>query len=137
MSLKICDLLSKNTNNNINEHKKINLDQNVSKTQIKTLIRNSNRIQKEGEIERIKKRIDGFKYQNSRAWMVLSQRFGEKVTHDELVSVAEIIKPFSGIKLDRDARRRKNVIIKWFDDNWSIVEHYINYVILEDEKKKN
>jgi hypothetical protein len=36
------------------------------------------------------------------------------------------------IKLDRDARRRKVVILKWFDENWAEIEPVLPLIILEE-----
>jgi len=92
-------------------------------------------IERETEIDRVRKRTEGFKYQNSKSWVGLCRRYGDRITHDELVSVAEVLNPYIGIKLDRDAKRRKNVMLKWFEDNWNTIEPWLSYVVLEDDPK--
>ena len=83
------------------------------------------------ELVRVQKRVNGFDANCSDAWTALCQQFGNKITHEELVSIAEAIKPYCNIKLDRDARRRKSVILKWYQDNWADIKQYIQYVSLE------
>ncbi|EAX94285.1 hypothetical protein TVAG_057860 [Trichomonas vaginalis G3] len=88
---------------------------------------------RDNEIARVQQRVSGFNASLSEAWPTLCQHFGQKITQDELVSIAEAIKPYAQVKLDRDARRRKSVILKWYQDNWSQISKYIKYVVLEDE----
>lgn len=86
-----------------------------------------------GELNRVKMRINGFSLQTSVAWSYLTFKYGEKLTHDELTSIAELISGHVGIHLDRDAKRRKIVLVKWFDENWPVIEPYLQYVVLEYE----
>ena len=88
---------------------------------------------RENEIARVQQRVSGFDFLCSDAWSYLCRHFGNKVTQEELVSIADAIKPYARVKLDRDARRRKSVILKWYQDNWPQIQHYIKYVVLEDE----
>ena len=94
--------------------------------------KNKRKRDKDNEIARVQQRVSGFDAQGSDAWSYLCQQYGNKITQDELVSIADAIKPYAGIKLDRDARRRKSVIIKWYQDNWAVISGYLKYVVLED-----
>lgn len=89
--------------------------------------------ERDNEIARVQQRVSGFNPQCSDAWAGLCQHFGSKITQDELVSIAEAIKLYAQVKLDRDARRRKSVILKWYQDNWAQISKYIKYVVLEDD----
>jgi hypothetical protein len=70
---------------------------------------------------RVQSRVDGFDWRLSHAWRHLAFIYGEKVTQGELVSVADLLARSIGIRLDRDARRRKVVMIKWFEENWAFI----------------
>jgi hypothetical protein len=59
--------------------------------------------------------------------------FGPDLKQEELVSIAELIAKRLDIRLDRDARRRKIVMVKWFDENWTAVEPLLSAIVLEDE----
>lgn len=86
------------------------------------------------ERERVKKRIRGFDWRRSQAWHTLINKFGPKLNHDELTSIADLIAGQTNIKLDRDARRRKIVLVKWFEEHWTIIQPLINIVVLSDER---
>lgn len=82
---------------------------------------------------RIQKRIQGFKWRDSRVWEFLTARFGHKLTQDELVSIADLICRQTQLRLDRDARRRKVVLLKWFEENWTIVQPLLHIIVLDTD----
>jgi hypothetical protein len=84
------------------------------------------------ECERVKKRVSGFDWKTSPAWIYLSETYGPKLKQDELVSIAEAVTPKINIKLDRDARRRKSVIVKWFQDHWLSIQPFLCRIILDE-----
>ena len=88
------------------------------------------------EMERVKKRIQGFNYKNSYAWKTLSAKFGPKLAHEELMSIAELLLTQTKLVLDRDAKRRKAVLVKWFEENWDVIHGYLNYIILESDDSR-
>jgi hypothetical protein len=73
----------------------------------------------------------GFDWANSNAWLLLTGQFGEKIKQEELVSIAQVVAARGNIPFDRDARRRKGVIIKWFQDNWNVAHFILPFVVLE------
>jgi len=83
------------------------------------------------ETARIKKRVGEFNWKKSKVWKSLSNRFGDKITQEELISIAELLANTIEVKLDRDARRRKVVLIKWFEENWAKIEPLVKYIILD------
>ena len=105
----------------------------VSQQTVHTQPRAKRRRDRENEIARVQQRVSGFDFLCSDAWTYLCRHFGNKVTQEELVSIADAIKPYARVKLDRDARRRKSVILKWYQDNWPQIQQYIKYVVLEDD----
>jgi hypothetical protein len=85
------------------------------------------------ERERVQKRVDGFNWKRSTAWKHLSAAYGPSLKHEELVSIADLAAKKLGIRLDRDARRRKIVMIKWFEENWAVLEPLLSKIVLEEE----
>jgi hypothetical protein len=85
------------------------------------------------ERERVQKRVDGFNWKRSTAWKRLTASYGPHLKHEELLSIADLVAKKLDIRLDRDARRRKIVMIKWFEENWAAVEPLLSKIILEDE----
>lgn len=83
------------------------------------------------EVRRVQNRINGFHWKNSQAWAVLSCLYGDRTTQAELVEIARLVSQKAGITLDRDAQRRKIVIIKWFEENLPIVQPLLPSIVLE------
>jgi hypothetical protein len=75
--------------------------------------------------------VSGFDWQSSFTWNCLVRLFGPKLRHEELVSIAELVGPKVGIRVDRNARRRKVVMIEWFKDNWPVIEPFLLLVVLD------
>lgn len=71
------------------------------------------------ERKRIRKRIANFDQRKSQAWKYLTLMYGPQIKHEKLINLAEYAASYLKIYIDRDARRRKCVLIKWFDENWN------------------
>ncbi|KAH0792101.1 hypothetical protein GPJ56_003900 [Histomonas meleagridis] len=84
------------------------------------------------EKKRITERLNGFNPRENNAWKEISRRFGASIKHPELLSIATVLANYANVRLDRDAKRRKTVLIKWFQENWATVSPYLDYVVLED-----
>lgn len=82
---------------------------------------------------RIRSRLRGFDYQASRSWLYLCRQFGPDLNQGELLSIAEVVAEQANLRVDRDAKRRKNVLRKWFEENWNIISLFITRVELEDD----
>jgi hypothetical protein len=57
--------------------------------------------------------------------------YGPKLSHDELVSIGGLVANALQIRLDRDARRRKSVMIKWFEEHWIEIQPILWHIALE------
>jgi hypothetical protein len=84
------------------------------------------------ECERVQRRVCGFDWRASPAWGQLNCLFGPRLSQSELVSIAELVSEPLKLKLDRDARRRKAVMIKWFEENWSYIVPLLHFVVLDE-----
>jgi hypothetical protein len=60
--------------------------------------------------------------------------YGPCLLQEELVSIAELVSQHLEIPLDRDARRRKAVMVKWFQENWEVIEPLLRLVMLDREQ---
>jgi hypothetical protein len=84
------------------------------------------------EKDRIASRLNGFNSKDNSVWKAITQRFGANIKQPELLSMALILASHANVKLDRDAKRRKSVLIKWFEENWSAIEPFLQFVVLEN-----
>jgi hypothetical protein len=82
------------------------------------------------EKRRIASRLSGFNPKETPVWQEITRRFGPNVKQPELVSIASVLAQSANIRLDRDAKRRKSVLIKWFQENWDNVPPFLDYVFL-------
>jgi hypothetical protein len=87
------------------------------------------------EKSRIATRLDGFNPKDNDVWRAITGKFGATLKQPELLSIARILSANANIKLDRDAKRRKSVLVKWFEENWSSISPFLEYVVLEDTRK--
>jgi hypothetical protein len=85
------------------------------------------------EAQRVIERLRGFDLDNSRAWQGITKQFTIGVTHSELKAVAQVVCSLTQLKLDRDATRDNRVLIKWFDENWEVIEpHLLSFHLRDD-----
>lgn len=94
----------------------------------------TNRIQApSAEVERVENRLSGFDYKESPAWYAIREQFTSDVKQVHLRRIAEHIAQKLQINLDRDAKRRKTVLLKWFDENWKVIKDVIyDYTVVSD-----
>ena len=95
---------------------------------------NDNTSEDSSERSRIARRLQGFDQRDNVAWLELSRRFGSNLKQGELQSIAQALAEGAGIKLDRDAKRRKIVLLKWFEENWLTIKPFLEFVVLEDSR---
>mgnify|MGYP003091364060 CR=1 FL=1 len=86
------------------------------------------------EKARISERLKDFNPRENDAWKKITQKFGPNIKQPELISIASVLANQAKIKLDRDAKRRKSVLIKWFQEHWNDISCYLDYVVLEEAR---
>ena len=86
-------------------------------------------IQQQYEAKLIDRELKCFKWEESEAWHRLTERFGNKISQDELLSLAQIVSHETDIPLYREFKRRKSMLVKWFETNldpvWDFIEKHI------------
>ena len=73
----------------------------------------------------VKIRLRDFDPENCPAVEMLQTKFGSLPNRHQLLALAQVIKEKLGIALDREATRRKNVLIKWYDENLEVIKPFI------------
>lgn len=83
------------------------------------------------ERARINARLANFDWRDNIAWTRLKEQFGGNIKQPELLSVAEVIAKLTHLKVDRDAKRRKTVLVKWFCEHWDTIKDQLDKVVLD------
>ena len=88
----------------------------------------------QNDFERLhnRQRMAGFDEKTSRAYTFLCKRFGPKMSQQEMLSLAQVVTDTLDIPLDREASRRKKVLIKWFDENYDVISKHIHKIHMRD-----
>ena len=84
--------------------------------------------------EKVTKRLRYFDSNESPAFKKISNLFHSGIVRLELKRIAEILSENLGLTLDRDAKRDKRVLIKWFDENWSVLSKEIDKITIYDSE---
>jgi hypothetical protein len=77
-------------------------------------------------------RMKDFNYKESAAWHQITSRFGSGLTQSELTCVAEVIANNLNLVVDREAKRRKMVLIRWFEENLTVIAPFLEKIRLLD-----
>ena len=91
-------------------------------------------IKKSDEIERINNQLGGFDWKKSHAWSKISRTIGNEATLPTLRVIAQDMATKVNIRLGRDEKRRKCVLVKWFNDNWSKLEPMLKMYSISGEQ---
>ena len=103
----------------------------MSQAELRRKLRQAGKLRREKQ--RLDERMRGFTVDDSVSWRGLCYHFQTpKLNHTELISIATLVAQVANIKLDRDAKRRKSVLLKWFEENWSAIYPNLGYIALED-----
>ena len=88
------------------------------------------------EASRVKKRLLGFSPEDSPACQWI-HRWWPGLVRRELTAIALVLSwNLSTCPVDRDAKRDGRVLQKWFDENWAIIQPYLEEVHLLDEQQR-
>jgi hypothetical protein len=68
--------------------------------------------------------------QESRALTLLRQKYPIDLSRRSLYSLATVMSTLANVRLERDFARRKELLIKWFDDNYEAIEPFFQFIEL-------
>jgi hypothetical protein len=74
----------------------------------------------------VKQCLRNFDPATSEAWKFLENRFGPDIPKPWLISLGRVLAQHLNIPLAREYKRRKGMMIKWFDDHFEFIEPFIN-----------
>jgi hypothetical protein len=69
------------------------------------------------ERQKIDQRVRNFDMKHCAAWRELRRRGWDRLSQTELLSIAQLLGKKLAIPVDREAKRRKSVLVKWFEEN--------------------
>lgn len=91
------------------------------------------------EKEKLKQRLGDFDWNKCTTKKWLEETFGRQLKQFELEQIAaacvKIVKQRTGedIDLDREEKRRKTFLGKWFHDNFERIKDILKHIVLQDE----
>jgi hypothetical protein len=69
------------------------------------------------------------------AWARLTAKFGPKISQEELLSLAQVISHELRLGLSREYKRRKELLVKWYDENLDVIWPFIETrVVISDRE---
>lgn len=74
---------------------------------------------------------------HSAAWAYLTSRFGKRLCHDELKSIAFLASKHNDISFPREYYRKKKGIILWFEINYKVVVVWMENILKAYDKLGN
>ena len=78
--------------------------------------------------KRILERLGSFKWKESIEWKEICKIYGKEPSKNQLLQWAHKISQNNSLNIDRDSKRRKSVLIKWFHENWKIAKQSISLI---------
>lgn len=80
-----------------------------------------------------KKRKEIFNYKTCDAYALLTEKFGANIKHQELIMIASKAAKMYNLKVDRDAKRRKDLLFKWFQEHLKTIEPMLKTTLVFDK----
>jgi hypothetical protein len=77
------------------------------------------------EKEWLEREMAGFDPSSSIPWRYLSQKYGERISKEEIIALGQVCSIELNITLVRDYKRRKETMLKWFSDHWSEIRPFL------------
>jgi hypothetical protein len=76
----------------------------------------------------IQERLHNFNYLDCAAYQEFTLRQWSKLKFPEICSICELLAEQARVNMDREAKRRKEVLFKWLDENWVKVSPHLGAV---------
>lgn len=84
--------------------------------------------------KKVQQILRGFDQDRSEAVSYLKQKYGDLKQY-EILQIAEYCtSKIKILALDRESKRRKEVLLKWFDENFSILKPVLDDIVVENEE---
>lgn len=71
-----------------------------------------------------------FDFENCQAFHELKQMFVDKL--DDLLFIANAVSKEKDIKINRDQKRSKALLVQWFNENWNVIKPCLEKSIMFD-----
>lgn len=76
-----------------------------------------------------KRKKDSFNYKDTEAYQMIVDKFGNNIRQQELIQIACCLSKKIGVKVERDSKRRKDLLFKWFQDNIDKISPMLHLVV--------
>jgi hypothetical protein len=77
----------------------------------------------------LQNQMGGFNATDSEAWQLLTSLYGPKISKDEIIALGQVCAIELKIDLVREYKRRKETMIKWFQNNLAMIEPFLREAV--------
>jgi hypothetical protein len=74
------------------------------------------------ERKALESRTSGFQFKETDAYKQLQRRGFDNLKFSQLRAMATVMASHCNLEIDRQARRRKNICLKWLYEHWDVLE---------------
>jgi hypothetical protein len=78
-----------------------------------------------------------FSYEESRAYRTFESRDWHRLRLPEYVAIATILAQRTQLTIDRDSKRKKNVLFQWMEAHWDVLAPWVEVLQLVIAPKPN
>lgn len=83
--------------------------------------------------KKVQQILKGFDQEKSEAVIYLKKKYGDLKQYEYLQIAEYCAKKNNILTLDRESKRRKEVLLKWYHDNFHILKPILDNIVLENE----
>jgi hypothetical protein len=77
-------------------------------------------------------KTEKWQYEGTESYRKIVDKFGDNMRHQDLLAIANGIENRlpPGAKIGRDQKRKKDLLLKWFDEHWQHIQPLLEFVVL-------
>ena len=95
--------------------------------------KNQQNVKSSSDKKKVQQILKGFDPNISEAVMYLKTKYGDLKQYEYLQIAEYCTEKIPSLTLDRESKRRKEVLLKWFDENFSILKPVLDDIVVENE----
>lgn len=95
--------------------------------------KNQQNVKSSSDKKKVQQILKGFDPNISEAVMYLKTKYGDLKQYEYLQIAEYCTEKIPSLTLDRESKRRKEVLLKWYHDNFFILKPILDNIVVENE----